>query len=126
MKFVGGKRVGDFLKKVPYDPQKLFGEKNFFRTIKFAKAISRKFSESFWFFALKRKEHVRRESRGGQRELALFSASGLAAQNDVKFAQTHSAKVWSTFLKVAGFGAEPHASLPDKLQFTSFFQSRDG
>ena len=87
--------------------------------MKFAKAISRKFFESFWFFALKRKEHVRRESRSGQRELALFSASRLAAQNDVKVAQTHSAKVWSTFLKVAGFGAEPHVG-PYKPQFTAF------
>jgi hypothetical protein len=34
--------MGNFLKKVPHTPQKLFGKKNFFRTIEFAKAISRK------------------------------------------------------------------------------------
>jgi hypothetical protein len=34
--------VGDFLKKVPYDPQKLLGQKNFFQAIKSAKAIPRK------------------------------------------------------------------------------------
>ena len=110
LKFVGVRTCRGLFEKSPLQPPKTFGEKEFFCTMKFAKAISRKFSESFWFFALKRKEHVRRESRSGQRELALFSASRLAAQNDVKFKQTHSAKVWSTFLKVAGFGAEPHVS----------------
>ena len=39
-------------------------------------------------------ERIRREPRGRQRELALFSARELhAAQNDVKFVQTHAGKV---------------------------------
>jgi len=39
-------------------------------------------------------EHIRRESRGRQRKLAFFSARALhAAQNDVKFVQTHAGKV---------------------------------
>ena len=67
--------------------------------MKFAKAISRKFFESFWFFALKRKEHICRKPRDGQRELALFSVSRLAAQNDVKFAQTHSAKSFAALFQ---------------------------
>jgi len=41
-------------------------------------------------------ERIRREPRGRQRELALFSARALyAAQNDAKFKRTHARKVFA-------------------------------
>jgi len=62
-------------------------------------------------------ERLRREPRGRQRELALFSARGaFAAQNDVKFAHTHARKVLVKFFqKLAGCGAEPHIVSPTNI-----------
>jgi len=100
------------LLQFPYHPSKTFLE---FFTTKFAKTLLERGSESFWFFSLKREEHIRREPRGRQRKLAFFSARALyAAQNDVKFSRTHAAKVFvHLFQKVA----PRERVLPYKHQF---------
>ncbi len=69
-------------------------------------------------------EHMRREPRGRQRKLAFFSARVLyAAQNDVKFLQTNSAKVLiQLFQKLAGCGAAPHE--PPKFQKNANFYAK--
>ena len=62
-------------------------------------------------------EHIRRKPRDRQRKLAFFSARVLnAAQNDVKFVQTHAVKVFAELFSKSDRNPD-RLNHPDKLQF---------
>jgi len=79
-------------------------------------------------------EHIRREPRDRQRELALFSARALyAAQNDVKFSRTHARKVFAQPFSKGwwGVGQRPTyggvwGNAPHKQTNKSKFEKRKG
>ena len=97
------------MKKVPYHPQKLLRD---FLLQSLQKLHGKRFSKSFWFFALKRKEHIRRKPRRRQRELALFSRRVLyAAQNDVKFKHTKAVKVFAQPFSSCGAISQRHGGV---------------